>query len=84
MCARKDVEKGLSFDSVQKKDTGISIDETVELSLPILTDPAEAPIPVKDVTLPGAEITLDFPSTQRGEIRGEFGLDEAFRRHGGP
>ena len=57
------MEKGLSFDSVQIKDTGIPIDQRVKLPIPILTHPAKAPLATRELALSGAEITLDFSTT---------------------
>jgi hypothetical protein len=78
------VEKGLSFYPVQIKDTGIPIDKTVELPMSILTHPAKSPLAKRDVTLPGAEIALDFSSNQWGEIGGKFCLDKSFYGHSCP
>ena len=75
------MEKRLSFDSVQIKDTGVPIDQSVKLTIPILTYPAKPPFATGEVALPGAEITLDLASTQRSEIGGEFCLDQAFYGH---
>lgn len=71
------MEEGFSLDSVHIEDRGIPIDQTVEFSAPILTNPAKTPFPNGNMTPPWTKFTLDLSSAQGREVGGEFRLDEA-------
>ncbi len=61
--------------------TGVAIDQTVIFSIPVFPDPAKSSFPLGDMTAVRAELTLDFSSFQRGEIRRDLCLDEALLCH---
>ena len=78
------MEEGVPFDGVQMKGAGIGVYQAVAFPVPILAYPADAPFPLGNAALLGAELAPDLFSTQGGEIGGELRLDEALLGHLGP
>ena len=60
--------KGFLLDGVYVNRAGISINQAVVFSIPIFTDPAEAPLSSGNNALPRAQLALDAPFFQRHEI----------------
>ncbi len=60
--------EGFLLDGVYVNRAGISIDQAVVLSIPIFTDPAEAPLSWGNDAFPGAQPALDASFFQRNEI----------------
>ena len=72
------MEKGFSLDPVQINDTRISVNQSKAFPSPVFPHPAEAPFTIGNDTLPGTEVTPDFPFIQGRIIRGDFCFNETF------
>ena len=75
------MKEGFFLYRVQLDDAGISVNQAVAHTLPILTHPTESPFSRGNPAPPGAQFALDLASTQGGEVGGELCLDEALLRH---
>jgi hypothetical protein len=61
--------------------TGISIDQAVIFSISVFSYSAKASLSFGYATVVRTQLTLDFSSLQRSEIRRKLCLDEPFLRH---
>ena len=64
--------KGFFLDGIQVNGAGIAVDETVEFTTTVLSDPAEAALPFFHTTGAGAEFAADRTAIERGIIAGKF------------
>jgi hypothetical protein len=70
------MEKRLLLNGVQMNCAGVSIDQAVIFSIPVLTHPAKTSFPLGNMAPLRAQFTLDFSSTQGSEIGRELCLNE--------
>jgi hypothetical protein len=79
--ARKNMEEGFLLDRIQMNCTGVSVDQAIIFSIPILTNSTKTPFPFGNAAPFRAQFALYLSPIQGSEVRREFCLNEALLRY---